>query len=514
MVCFYRRSWSVGVVAAIALCNPISSAQAQQQIPGLPGILGVFGGIINSEIAEANRRQWQHLSAATYNCLANRGVSVDQLANSGMGPSDPRLLDLMNQCDSARHIARKEFHYVEAGSTQFVVDGLHLDSLVNPESAAYRAYSCRPSDDFPGYIWCGAHHLVQGKSGSYTSWLSILHSNANLAVYVSQSIIPAFFQPGDADREILRLASQFNQEARVLKADPRMDLPHAVLAVWGAVTLTPLDATGMEDLRGGFPLHRGLLADFVGDPARSARENLPVYVIGGGPGFIWGAAFDDVGRGSLRIIAVDVSALGPPRRPVAPTIAPGSPAASTAVFPEIVPTTPLTPEAFVLPATKIECAKIVDGTERLACYDNAQGNSQAAPPPTPPQPSPTIAQPTPPQATPTLPEPTAAACKENWRLCMDNSDLMNSENSVVGLDAQVACENETNQRVKYGSPQWPWLPFTTFHSGSDYIQTGLITLIDKNVKIMNVYGTPVRSVVECRYNINNKKVEDVSIIDY
>ena len=66
--------------------------------------------------------------------------------------------------------------------------------------------------------------------------------------------------------------------------------------IWGAVTLTPLDEEAMDALRRGDPIHRGLIAEFIGDAHKSARVGLPVYSIGGGPGFLWGASFNGAGK--------------------------------------------------------------------------------------------------------------------------------------------------------------------------------------------------------------------------
>jgi hypothetical protein len=53
-----------------------------------------------------------------------------------------------------------------------------------------------------------------------------------------------------------------------------------------------------------------LLVDLIGNFARSAREGLPIYRIGGGAGLIWIAGFDLMnGRGTLRFLAVDASEL-------------------------------------------------------------------------------------------------------------------------------------------------------------------------------------------------------------
>ena len=156
--------------------------------------------------------------------------------------------------------------------------------------------------------------LSSGRFGPYTNWLSILHSDAYKMAQISQAVVPAFFKPGDIDREIQRLSQYFGQEARILNAEPRPGAPHATLAVWGAVTLNPLGDATLGALRRGEQIHSGLLADFVGDARKSARLGLPVYSLGGGAGYLWGADFDDSGKGSLRITAVDASALE--QRPV------------------------------------------------------------------------------------------------------------------------------------------------------------------------------------------------------
>ncbi len=214
-------------------------------------------------------------------------------------------------------------------SRDFVVDGLALGGAVYPESAVYQAYTCRPSEDFAGFTWCARHHERTGKFGSYTSWVTLLHSSANRVVFITQAVTPAFFDPGDVDREIARISKGFGQVARTLTTDAKLGSAHAILTAWGDVTLTPLDEAALDALRRGEEIHRGLVADFIGDARKSARDGLPVFSLGGGPGFLWGANFDDTGRGSLRISAVDASEL-----PTPPGAAPGPiPAPSPAPTP-------------------------------------------------------------------------------------------------------------------------------------------------------------------------------------
>ena len=162
------------------------------------------------------------------------------------------------------------------------------------------------------------------KFGPETIWMSVFRSETNAAVEITEAIDPAFFQQGDAEREIQRLSRDFGQQARVIAADLTSG-GRAIVAVWGAVALTALDAASMDALRRGVPVHNGLLMGVLGDPRASARLGLPVYSLGGGAGFIWSADYNSSGKGVLRIIAVDASALNSPAQPQ-PVVPPPSPA--------------------------------------------------------------------------------------------------------------------------------------------------------------------------------------------
>jgi len=47
---------------------------------------------------------------------------------------------------------------LEPYNPKFEVDGLALGGSVYPESAIYKAYKCRASDDFTGFTWCASSH--------------------------------------------------------------------------------------------------------------------------------------------------------------------------------------------------------------------------------------------------------------------------------------------------------------------------------------------------------------------
>jgi len=320
------RSWFwVGAVTA-GFWGGISGAQSGQQLPA--GLFDIFGGLINTAIVDAARRDWQTRPPSDYNCLARHGVSADQLASRGIGPDDPRARQILSQCAFAAPaapvpVAPQPGKGLIAGppNPNYVVHGLTLGAPFSPQADPAAGYACHPSDDYPGFAWCQSHHVESRKFGPETTWMSVFRSETNAAVEITQAIDPAFFEQGDAEREIQRLSRDFGQQARVIAAD----LPsggQAVVAVWGAVTLTPLDPPTLDALRRGAPVHSGLLLGVLGDPRASARLALPAYSLGGGAGFIWSADYNNSGRGVLRIIAVDPSALGSATQPQPVTPAP------------------------------------------------------------------------------------------------------------------------------------------------------------------------------------------------
>jgi hypothetical protein len=278
-----------------------------------PNFGGILGAIIDSALRDQVRAEWQNRPTVDYSCLEAHNLSADRLAADGVSPNDPRVQKIFAQCaDEAAKVAVSPV--VASRNHDFVVDGLAVGAVVHPDSPVYKAYKCRPSDQFPGFTWCAIEHSMTGKSGPFESGVRILHSDTDTAVFISQDVIPAYFAPGDVEREIQRLSQHFGQPARVLTGDPRPDAPHSMIATWGDVALTPLDDSTMEALRRGESIAAGLIIDFLADSPKSAREGLPVFHMGGGAGYIWAAKFDDTGKGRLRITAVNPSLL--PASPV------------------------------------------------------------------------------------------------------------------------------------------------------------------------------------------------------
>jgi hypothetical protein len=194
-------------------------------------------------------------------------------------------------------------------ATEYAVDGLAVAKQLNFGSASYREYKCNPSDQFEGFIWCQKTRAEKGRRGP-TAY-SLLHSKDGNISYINRSQEPASFTPSESELNIERYSRELGESARILKAPHRSGLPHGVIAVWGKITLEPLDQDSIKRLAGGKNPRKGFLIDYLRDFTRSAKEGLPIYRIVGGPGLIWAASFDRKGRGTLRLAAVDVSGFAP-----------------------------------------------------------------------------------------------------------------------------------------------------------------------------------------------------------
>ena len=189
-------------------------------------------------------------------------------------------------------------------ASRYVVDGLSLGGHVTSGNLASRPYQCRPSDKFPGLIWCHEEHATPDNEVMRSH--SILQSQDGTAYYVSSYFQPAFFDPNDIQNEIDRMSSEFGQQARIIRMSQREGLPSAVMAIWGAIQLEPLKPDEISVVAsGGSP--PGILISFLGDEERSAQAGVPVYRLAGGAGFLWVATFDQNGRGVLQYLAIDDS---------------------------------------------------------------------------------------------------------------------------------------------------------------------------------------------------------------
>jgi hypothetical protein len=208
-------------------------------------------------------------------------------------------------------------------ATEYAVDGLAVGTQVDFGSAPYREYKCNPSDQFEGLIWCQKSRTEkERRRSSYTMAYSLLRSQDGRISYINRSQEPAFLNSKESELNIERYSRKFGDSPRIMKMPRRSGLPDGVIAIWGRVTLEPLDQESIKTLADGKNPKKGFLIDYLRNFTRSAKEGLPIYRIDGGPGFIWAASFDQKGRGTLRLAAVDVSGFSSSPAPIASAVIP------------------------------------------------------------------------------------------------------------------------------------------------------------------------------------------------
>lgn len=211
-----------------------------------------------------------------------------------------------------------------APTSPYVIDGLALGAQFRPE----RDYSCKPSIQFTDVTWCLRKKPGRTGRGSFVSTTSILQAPGGAIAYVNREVEPAFFGADDLQNEINRLTTRFGERARVMRLPSRAGLPNAVIASWGSVELEQLDDDVASTLAAeGSPPRLGLLVDYLGDVRKSAQHGLPIFRLGGGAGYLWSASADDSGRGHLRFLEVDASALAPSKASKPPPTPQPAPAA-------------------------------------------------------------------------------------------------------------------------------------------------------------------------------------------
>jgi hypothetical protein len=211
-----------------------------------------------------------------------------------------------------------------AATSPYVIDGIALGAQFRPE----RDYQCKPSIQFADVTWCLRKKPGWARRGSFVSMTSILQAPGGAVAYVNREVEPAFFGSDDFQNEINRLTSRFGERARVMRLPTRAGLPNAVIASWGGVELEQLDDDVVSTLASeGSPPRLGLLVDYLGDLRKSAQLKLPIFRLGGGAGYLWSASSDDSGRGHLRFLEVDASALAPPKASKPPSTPQPAPAA-------------------------------------------------------------------------------------------------------------------------------------------------------------------------------------------
>ena len=224
-----------------------------------------------------------------------------------MLPERPTLivLPLIGLCISSSVLAQQADKPATAVSskTSYAVEELGLGDKLNSDTLTHRAYHCSPSEQFTGFTWC-TNRASRGRG--YTAY-SILHSADDKIVYANKTSEPAFSSSAEAKEELQRIAQKVGTQPKIIDMPHRSGLPDGMIAVWGNVVLTPVDADNIKKLAEGRSPKLGFMVDFVADFERSANKGLPIYKIGGGAGLVLAVSYGNPDRGTLRLIAVDAS---------------------------------------------------------------------------------------------------------------------------------------------------------------------------------------------------------------
>jgi len=274
----------------------------------------MFGTIAQPATVQATQAAWAKLPSKEVECIKDalhqQGGSVEALFQRGVLPSDPRLANERSHCQ--KQSERQEPQPTGSQRSVYTVGGVALGATVQSESSAYREYKCGPSDQFDGFTWCQKTRKGKERRGSFNAIYSMLHSPDGVTVYVNRYQEPAFFGAREADDDLQRYSRKIGESPRITRMPHRAGFPNGILASWGKVELEPLDNESIKALaEGRRPTTKGYFIDFIGNFARSAKQGLPVYRLSGGAGFVWVASYGRKGRGTLRFLAVDTSAISP-----------------------------------------------------------------------------------------------------------------------------------------------------------------------------------------------------------
>jgi len=232
-----------------------------------------------------------------------------------------------------------------AAPTEYAVDGLAVGTQLNFGSASYREYKCSPSDQFDGLTWCQKTRSDKERRRSYIAAYSLLHSRDGNILYINRTQEPTFFNPKEVEVNIQRYSRKIGESPRIMKMPHRGSLPDGLIAVWGKITLEPLDQESIKTLADGKNPRKGFLIDYLRDFTRSAKQGLPIYRIDGGPGFIWAASFDQKERGTLRLAAVELSGFSPSSDPAPVVVETTAQTPPSDPAPVVVETTAQTPSS-------------------------------------------------------------------------------------------------------------------------------------------------------------------------
>jgi hypothetical protein len=228
---------------------------------------------------------------------------VPATASSSMRASASLLLSILigASCWTVAH-----------GNPVYSVTGVAVGTRVQFDSEAYHEYRCGPSQVFDGLTLCVKTTDDTDQRGPFVAYDGLLHLGDGTVVYVSRYQDPAYWRDDEVEEDIGYYSRELGEAPTFLTMPTRDELPNAVIATWGKIVLEPVDGASQKILAAGKNPKIGALIDFLGNYELSTKNDLPVYRVSGGAGFIWAASWDSNGRGTLRMLAINPSELPTP----------------------------------------------------------------------------------------------------------------------------------------------------------------------------------------------------------
>jgi hypothetical protein len=66
---------------------------------------------------------------------------------------------------------------------------------------------------------------------------------------------------------------------------------------------------------------------------------------------------------------------------------------------------------------------------------------------------------------------------------------------------RVKCKEAAKRTARYGTPEFPFLPFSSYRVGQSYIDSGTAILIENNVQFKNAFGASENVIATCYYDM-------------
>jgi hypothetical protein len=179
-----------------------------------------------------------------------------------------------------------------AHAGQYSVDGFALGERISPTYPNYQSYACKRSDDFDEAIRCERTQTKSGRAGNVTVSSALIQAQDGSAIYIMVNASPVSLSKDVVQNEIATLSTEINEKPAKIEWLPKdAAAPTAVVVTWGQLLLDEIDGEAAAEISDGKSPHLGVLVDSLGDLKRSAKENLPIYRIRGGSGYVYAASF-------------------------------------------------------------------------------------------------------------------------------------------------------------------------------------------------------------------------------